>query len=130
MQMDKGEIYRHYKNMQGKEKDKIEILSDLNDCSTRTIRQIIEEEREKEENLKVECEGSYHPDDNPYCKVTTRIETPTQISGKDISDWVVDVIYRSIDIVEAEIKTLKKALENREAEYKRLVNLLGGGMNE
>ena len=128
MQMDKGEIYRHYKAMQGKERDKVEILSELNDCSTRTIRQIIEEEREKEPT--VECEGSYHPDDNPYCKVTTRIETPTHISGKDISDWVVEVIYRSIDIVDAEIRTLEKSLENRKAEYKRLVNLLGGGMNE
>ena len=122
MLMDNGEIYRRYKNMIGDELRKITILSELNDCSARQIKQIIAEEKEKETILTAECSGEYHPDDNPYCKA--KIEAEETITGESISNWITNMIFASIETLEVEIRGLEKQLEAKREEYNKLVNLL------
>lgn len=124
MQMDTGEIFRRYKNMLGAEIHKITILAELNDCSPREIKKILEAEKEKEENLVVECSGGYHPDDNPYCRIETKAATREGLCKEDIDTWISKMIFAKIDILDAEIIKLEKELEARKEEYAKLVKLL------
>jgi hypothetical protein len=119
---DAGEIYRRYKNMRGEEIHKITILSELNDCSARQIKQIIAQEKEKETILTAECSGEYHPDDNPYCKA--KVEAEEKVTQESISNWITNMIFASIETLEVEIRGLEKQLEAKREEYNKLVNLL------
>lgn len=114
--MKKREIYTRFYSMQGDPQDRIRILAQINNCTEREIREIMQEVasgRCNEPELDV-----YHADDNPFCKV--KVEVSTENHKGDIPEHVLDLIFDRLDELEREIK-------EREKEYKSLIEYIGGG---
>lgn len=121
---DTGELYRRYKNMQGKEIYKITILAETNDIPAKKVKEIIEQERAKEEKLTAICNGDYDPDENPYCKVEPKAEVKTEVNAESVSEWVTNMIFQTLDVLEVEIKQLEKTLAAKREEYEKLTRML------
>ena len=121
---DNGELYRRYKNMQGKEIYKYTILAETNDIPVKRVKEIIDQERAKEEKLSAICNGDYDPDDNPYCKVEPKAEVKTEVNAESVSEWVTNMIFQTLDVLEVEIKQLEKTLAAKREEYEKLTRML------
>ena len=113
----KEEIYKHYKRMDGDEKTKIKILSELNLVPEKYIREVIKEMRYKE----VE-KSTYDADSNPYCEAKPQ--------KRYLPAAVLDTIYAEIDSLDREIKILEDELKEKHKQYKDLCSFLGAQIGE
>lgn len=110
MQMNDGEIYRNFNAMKGTETDRVCILAELNDCSARTIRGILEQEK-KRQNAGTPLMVEKKKEDNT-------------LTRENISEWVTSVIFATLDALDVEMKDLERALEAKRREYEKLVKML------
>lgn len=113
--MKKREIYTRFYLMQGEPSERIKVLAELNNCTEREIKEIMQEVasgRCTEPELEV-----YHADENPFCKVEVKLSN--ERPKGDIPEHVLDLILDRLDVLDKEIK-------EREDEYKSLVAYIGG----
>ena len=116
MQMSKREVYTRFHNMKGEASDRIKILSELNACSEKHIREVIQD---VESGRCTEPEiSTYHPDLNPFSKVEVEIPKGEKHKG-DIPEHVLNLIFDRLDELDREIKA-------KQNEYNELVEYIGG----
>ena len=111
--MTREDIYHRFHNMQGAAEDRIRILAQQNDCTGGEIKKIIQAVEFELANCQVK---TYHPDDNPHCRVEVKINTA---EAGDIPEHVLDLIFDRLDELDREIK-------ERQDEYNELVAYIGG----
>lgn len=109
--MTREEIFQRFHNMQGKAGDRIKILAQMTGHTESSIKKLLQEIEAQHLDL-----SSYHPDDNPHCRVEVKINTA---EAGDIPEHVLDLIFDRLDELDREIK-------ERQDEYNELVAYIGG----
>ena len=130
--MNEKELYIRFMNMQGDAEDRVAFLANLYGMKVKDIRDAIQRQASLPPTIKAvtpedhmgECHPGmnvYHPDTNPFCKI--RIMVP--------EDKVANTaVYKRLDELDKEIKTLDEKKKLLEIEYKALVDHMGGTSNE
>ena len=130
--MNEKELYIRFMNMQGEAEDRVAFLANLYGMKVKDIRDAIQRQAALPPTIKAvtpedhmrECHPEmnvYHPDTNPFCKI--RIMVP--------EDKVANTaVYKRLDELDKEIKTLDEKKMLLEIEYKALVDHMGGTSNE
>ena len=130
--MNEKELYIRFMNMQGDAEDRVAFLANLYGVKVKDIRDAIQRQASLPPTIKAvtpedhmrECNPGmnvYHPDTNPFCKI--RIMVP--------EDKVANTaVYKRLDELDKEIKTLDEKKKLLEIEYKALVDHMGGTSNE
>lgn len=130
--MNEKELYIRFMNMQGEAEDRVAFLANLYGMKVKDIREAIQRQASLPPTIKAvtpedhmrECHPGmnvYHPDTNPFCKI--RIMVP--------EDKVANTaVYKRLDELDKEIKTLDEKKKLLEIEYKALVDHMGGTSNE
>ncbi len=130
--MNEKELYIRFMNMQGEAEDRIAFLANLYGMKVKDIRDAIQRQAALPPTIKAvtpedhmrECHprmNVYNPDTNPFCKI--RVMVPENKIANT-------AVYKRLDELDKEIKTLDEKKKLLEIEYKALVDHMGGTSNE
>ncbi len=131
--MNEKELYIRFMNMQGDAEDRVAYLANLYGVKVKDIRDAIQRQASLPPTIKAltpeghmrECHprmNVYHPDSNPFCKIRVMMPEENKVANT--------AVYKRLDELDKEIKTLDEKKKLLEIEYKALVDHMGGTSNE